>query len=142
MWLVVSWFLIALGLITLLTIIVAGLAIYCYSRLVFKLESISASPEFKVKPAAIVGSVLSMATGDFFSAAGAAAGLINGVRIDGQIACLNHGFLPLYLPDIDHDVSIGGKQCLKTVHTSALWLKPGGSEAIPVNMTISTNDIP
>jgi hypothetical protein len=142
MWVALSWFLRALGLIVLLAIIFVVLAIYCYGRLAFTLKSVSASPEFKMRPAAVIGSLFSVVTGNFISAAGAAGGLVNGVRIDGQIACLNPSFVPLYLPEIEHDVSIGGKLCQHPFHTHALWLKPGASETMPINMTLGTGDIP
>ena len=136
---VVSWFLMVLGAITLMAIILAGLAVYGYSRLVITLKSISASPEFKMKPASVVGSLFSVITGNFVAAAG---GFINGVRIDGQIACLNHSFVPLYLPHMEHEVSLGGKPCLHPVHTHEIWLKPGSSETMAINMTLGTSDIP
>jgi hypothetical protein len=127
---IVSWFLMILRAITLLTIILAGLAVYGYSRMIITLKSINASPQFKVKPAAVIGSLLSIVTGNFVSAA---AGFINSLRLDGQIACFNHSFVPLYLPEIEHEVSIGGKSCLSPIHTHALWLKPGSSETVPIN---------
>jgi hypothetical protein len=139
MWAVVSWFLMVLGLITLLAIIFIGLAVYSYRRLVITPKSISALPELKLKPASVIGSLFSAITGDFISAA---AGFINGVKINSQIACINRSLIPLYIPDIEHEVSIGGKQCLNPIHTHALWLKPGSSETIPITMTLSTNDIP
>jgi hypothetical protein len=136
---IVSWFLMVLGVITVLAIIMVVLAIYGYSRLVITLKSINASPQFKVKPGAVIGSLFSVITGNFVSAA---TRFIDSVRLDGQISCLNHSFVPLYLPDIEHEVSIGGKSCLNPIHTRALWLKPGASEAIPINATLSTSDIP
>jgi hypothetical protein len=136
---IVSSFLVVLGSITLIGIVLVSLAAYSYKRLVITFKSTSASPDFKLKPTSVVGSIFSAITGNLASAAG---GFINGVRLDGQITCVNNSFVPLYLPDMDHEVSIGGKSCMKMIHTYACWLKPRGSETIPINMTLSTNDIP
>ena len=135
----ISWFLMVLGLIALLAIVLVALAAFCYSRLTISLKSVRVSPEFQVNPASVIGALFSLVTRSFISAAG---GLIKGVRLDGQINCLNHCILPLFIPAIEHEVLIEGRRCLKTIHTGALWLKPGAGKVLPINITLSTGDIP
>jgi hypothetical protein len=136
---VAGWFFIVLGALALLVIILLCLAVYSYRRLEISFKTVSACPDFKFKPASVIGSLFSAFTGNYIAAAG---GFINGVRLDGRISVLNHSFVPLYLPAIDHEVFIGGKSCAKMIHTPALWLKPRRGEAIPISITLNTNDIP
>ena len=136
---VIGWFMMVLGVITLLAIILAGLSIYGYSKLVITIKSVRVVPEFKIKPSTVIGSLFSIVTRNFVSAAG---GLLNGIRLNGQILCLNRSFVPLYFPDIEHYITIGGKRCIDSVHTHALWLWPGSRKIVPVSATLGTNDIP
>jgi hypothetical protein len=139
MWSFFSWFLIVLGFIALIAIFILGLAVYSYRRLVITVKSFSSSPDFKLKPTSVIGSLVNVITGNYVAAV---AGFVNGVNLHGEIACINHSFVPLYLPGIEHKVSIGGRSCLNAFHTNAKWLWPGASNTIPIDMTISTNDIP
>ena len=63
-------------------------------------------------------------------------------RLDGQIIYRNRSIFPLYLPDIDHEVTICGKVCENVVHTKAAWLKPVSDEIIPIKFTLATGEIP
>ena len=119
--------------------ILVALTIYSYRKLEITFKYNSVSPDFNFKPTSVIGSIFSAITGTLVSAAG---GFVNGVRLDGQVTCLNHSFLPLYLPDIEHEVLIDGKSCMNVVRTYALWLKPRASETIPINMTLTTSDLP
>ena len=130
---------IVLGAITVIALIVVLLVLFSYRRLTFTLKPISAFPEFKFKLASLIGSVVSFIARNFVSAAG---GFVSGLKLNGQIIIHNHSFMPLYFPAIEHEVSIGGKSCLNTVCTRALWLRPGASVTLPVTLTVGMGDIP
>ena len=136
---VIVWFLAGLGGLTLLAIVICALAVYAYSRLVITFRSVSVAPDFKATPTSILGSIWNAIRGNLVSAAG---GFVNGVRLDGEIICRNRSLFPLYLPDIDHEVSIGGKACENIVHTQAAWLKPLTDETIPIHFTLATGEVP
>jgi hypothetical protein len=136
---IVVWFLAVLGALTLVSALLAVLVVLSYTRISVTFESVSASPDFKLNPTSVLGSIWNAIRGNLISAAG---GFVNGVRLDGKIICRNRSVIPLYLPDIDHEVTVGGKACENIVHTKALWLMPGKNETIPVNFTLATGEIP
>ena len=136
---IIVWLLAVLGGVALIAVVLAALSVFSYTRLAITFKSVSASPDFKLKPASVIGSIWNAIRGDLVSAAG---GFVNGVRLDGRIICKNRSIMPLYLPDIDHEVTIGGKPCENIVHTKSVWLGPFGMESIPINFTLATGEIP
>ena len=136
---IIIWFLAALGAFTILVVAISALAVYNYARLVITFKSISAVPDFKATRTSILGSIWSVIKGNLASASG---GFENGVRMDGEIICRNRSLLPIYLPDIEHEVTISEKVCENMVHTKATWLKPRSDEAIPINFTLAAGEIP
>jgi hypothetical protein len=136
---VLSWFLIVLGAATLIALILVIMALISYRGLTVTLKPVSAFPEFKFKLASLVGSAVSFIARNFILAAG---GFISGVKLNGRIIIHNHSLMPLYLPAIEHEVSISGKSCLNTLCTRALWLRPGANVTLPVTLTVGTGDIP
>lgn len=136
---VIVWFLAALGAVTLLAVILAVLTVFAYTRLVITFKSVSVSPDFNLKPASVMGSIFNAIMGNLVGAAG---GFVNGVKLDGQIICRNRSIIPLYLPDIEHEVTVGGKLCQNVVKTPARWLAPLRDEAIPINFILDKGEIP
>jgi hypothetical protein len=136
---VIVWILTILGLLTLLAVAAVAVAVFSYSRIEITFKSVSASPDFNLKPASVMGSIFNAIMGNLVGAAG---GFVNGVKLDGQITCRNRSIVPLYLPNIEHEVTVGGKLCQNVVKTPARWLAPLKDEAIPINFILDKGEIP
>ena len=134
-----GWLLAALGTLALAAAIAAGLTVFSYRRLKVCFGEARIQPEFQLSAGALIGAVVNVLTRNFASAAG---GFIRGVRLDGKIACMNQGIVPLYLPATVHEVKIEGKTCPRSIQLCAFWLKPGATKTFPVSINLGKDDIP
>ena len=54
----------------------------------------------------------------------------------------NNSIVPLYIPALEHNLSLNGKPLCDTVYTDSIWLGPWGNETVPVSTSIPGNELP
>lgn len=64
------------------------------------------------------------------------------VTIEMTVDVHNTSFVPLYIPALEHNLSIKGKPLGSTVYTQSIWLGPWGNETIPVSTSIPGDVLP
>ena len=64
------------------------------------------------------------------------------VAIETTVDVHNNTIVPLYIPAMEHNLSLNGKPLCDTVYTDSIWLGPWGNETVPVSTSIPGNELP
>lgn len=64
------------------------------------------------------------------------------VTVETTVDVHNNSFVPLYIPALEHNLSISGKSLGSPVYTQSIWLGPWGNETVPVSTSIPGNALP
>ena len=64
------------------------------------------------------------------------------VTVETTVDVHNNSFVPLYIPALEHNLSLNGKPLCDTVYTESIWLGPWGNETVPVQTSIPGNALP
>ena len=64
------------------------------------------------------------------------------VSIETTVDVHNNSFVPLYIPALEHNLSLQGKPLCGPVYTQSIWLGPWGSKAVPVSTSVPGNELP
>jgi hypothetical protein len=64
------------------------------------------------------------------------------VTVETIVDVHNNSFVPLYIPALEHNLSLNGKPFCDTVYTESIWLGSWGNETVPVQTSIPGNALP
>lgn len=120
-------------------IIIAGLGFWGYARLGTDFNSHQISPEIEVSGRSVITSVISAAERDWL---GTFESYLKGVNIKGTITFHNPSPVPIYLPDMEHNVFIEGKECENPIRIGSLWLGPRATRTKSFDALVITKDLP
>ena len=98
-----------------------GAFAYGYNQLDADFDAQSISPEFDVGLGSVAGALLDLLRADPI---GAVLRFVEGVRIEGDLVFINSTFVPLYLPGLEHRLTINGQECERLLRTEATWIAP------------------
>lgn len=116
--------------------LVAALFVYSYSQIKFSISDIGFAG---IDWASASGTtILKALSGDYL---GAALSLINGIKLDLTFAASNHGFLPVYIPDLTYDLAINGISVGQGQSHVNVVINPGETKNIPVLQVIQKSSI-
>jgi hypothetical protein len=64
------------------------------------------------------------------------------VDIDTTVHVRNQSFVPLFIPSLEHNLSIGGEPIGDPIHTPSFWLSPGGNTTVSVTSSVPREQLP
>jgi LEA14-like dessication related protein len=124
--------------VILIIAIAIGTQVYGYSSLQTDFNASGVSPQFNTSVSSIAQSVINVFSGNLL---GAASSLIKGLNVEGSLVLKNNSFVPIYLPDMEHTVSLNGIQTQGIIPTDSMWLAPRGSHTEPFAVLIDKADL-
>jgi LEA14-like dessication related protein len=68
--------------------------------------------------------------------------ILKGIRIEGTVDVHNTTFVPLFVPDLEHNLSIDSELIGSTIHTPSFWMAPWGNETVPVSASVPRDQLP
>jgi hypothetical protein len=68
--------------------------------------------------------------------------LILGVTANATVDVHNYTFVPLYLPAMEHQLSVGGDPVGSPMSTPSVWLGPWGKDSVDVSTYIPREELP
>ena len=120
--------------------VIVGLGFYGYSNV--KVES-SGNNIIELKLKEGIGSLLDIIRGltlrEWLDEGG---GIIDSVKIDTTVDVRNETFVPLFIPAMEHDLSIGGEPIGDPINTPSFWLAPGGNTTVSVTASVPRDQLP
>lgn len=129
-----------LGALFVALILAIGLFGWGYSTIdVDRAGGVSVKPSFNVSVGSIVSAIGGLFSGNLLGVVGA---VLEGVVVEGDIEFSNGSFLPLYLPAMDHKVSIYGTQMQESFRTEPFVLMPGETHAEEFRVLVGTDQLP
>jgi LEA14-like dessication related protein len=112
-------------------VIVVGLIAYSYTQIQISLDDISfAGIDWaEASLSTLVKLGLNVLTGNWL---GAALSLVQGIKLNLIFGLTNHGFFPVYIPDLTYDLSINGVDVGQGKSNVDLTINPGETKSLPV----------
>jgi len=118
----------------------AGLAVYAYNSIEVDSSGINTLVlEFGDGNETLAGALGNLTLGKWLTEG---VRIIQGVRIDGTVDVRNPFFLPLYVPALEHNLSIEGEPIGSPIRTPSFWLSPGGNNTVAVSTTVPRDLLP
>lgn len=113
--------------------IVIGLIAYSYTQIQFHLENVSYRGLDFVSPSSstIVKLIADFVTGDWFRLA---LTLVTGVKLGLVFGLSNHGFFPVYIPDVSYDISVNEVKIGHGQSHISSTINPGETRSFPDNV--------
>jgi len=68
--------------------------------------------------------------------------LIKSVTVETTVDVHNNSFVPIYIPAMEHNMSINGKPVGSPIHTPSMWIGSWGNESVPVSTSIPREALP
>jgi hypothetical protein len=68
--------------------------------------------------------------------------LIRGMTANATVDVRNSTFVPLYLPAMEHQMSVGGEPVGSPLSTPSMWLGPWGKDSMEVSTYIPREELP
>jgi LEA14-like dessication related protein len=118
--------------------ILVGLVAYSYTQIQVSLNDISfAGIDWaQVSLSTLVKLGLDVLSGNWL---GAAIALVQGINLNLIFGLTNHGFFPVYIPDLSYALSINGVNIGKGKSTVDLTINPGQTKTIPILQHVLMN---
>jgi hypothetical protein len=136
---IIRFIITAVAVIFLLAVATIALGVYGYNQLETDFDATNFSPEINTSPENIIGTIVDILTSNYLEAA---FNLIDGVRIDGTLSFSNNSFIPLYIPEMEHQVYIEGQQCQEKFRTPSFWLGPSSHRDQAISLLVDLEDVP
>jgi hypothetical protein len=118
---------------------VGGVAAYGYTNLRVGFEPESVGLELATDADSLAAAGLKLLGGDI---AGAAASIIEVVRISGDLRLANESRVPVYVPRGEHIVYLNWQPLISDFDTPSMWIGPGEFREEDVNFLVEFSDIP
>ncbi len=131
--------LVFIGILAILLAGFVGLSVYGYGQLQTDFEATNVGVKTNLTASSFFSALLSALTLDY---AGAVFSIIEGLEVQGGIVYSNPTFLPLYIPEMEHSISINGVSTASSSTTPAFWLAPKAEVTQPFAVLIYTEDLP
>ncbi|UCC60780.1 MAG: hypothetical protein JSW38_06015 [Dehalococcoidia bacterium] len=64
------------------------------------------------------------------------------VAIETTVDVHNNSIVPVYIPALEHNLSLNDRPLCDTVYTPSIWLGPWGNATVPVSANIPGNALP
>jgi hypothetical protein len=125
--------------LVILIVATVALGAYGYSKLETEFDASNFSPEINTSPENVIYTIVDILSFNYLEAA---IDLIDGVRIDGTLRFTNNSFIPLYIPEMEHQVYIEGHQCKEKFNTPSFWLGPSSHQDEAINLLVGLEDVP
>ncbi len=68
--------------------------------------------------------------------------LIESVTVETTVDVHNNSFVPLYIPAMEHNMSMNGKPIGSPIHTPSMWIGSWGNESVSVSTSIPREALP
>jgi len=136
---IIRFIITAVAVIFLLAVATIALGVYGYNQLETDFDATNFSPEINTSPENIISTIVDILTFNYLEAA---IDLIDGVRIDGTLSFSNNSFIPLYIPEMEHQVYIEGQQCQEKFRTPSFWLGPSSYRDQKISLLVDLEDVP
>jgi len=136
---IIRFIITAVAVIFLLAVATIALGVYGYNQLETDFDATNFSPEINTSIGNIISTITDILTFNYLEAA---IDLIDGVRIDGTLSFSNNSFIPLYIPEMEHQVYIEGQQCQEKFRTPSFWLGPSSHRDQTISLLVDLEDVP
>jgi len=136
---IIRFIITAVVVIILLAVATVALGAYGYNQLETDFDATNFSPEINTSLGNIIDTITDILTFNYLEAA---IDLIDGVRIDGTLSFSNNSFIPLYIPEMEHQVYIEGQQCQEKFRTPSFWLGPSSHQNQTISLLVDIEDVP
>lgn len=126
--------------VILIVVAIVGAEAYGYSQLQTSFQAQQCSPILNTLSfQSILSTIYSIVKGDLI---GLISSIVTGLNVQGVITLNNPSFVPLYIPTMNHKVTIDGKECQNIVQTEAMWIAPYSDKSQAFSLQVSLGDLP
>jgi hypothetical protein len=68
--------------------------------------------------------------------------LIESVTVETTVDVHNNSFVPIFIPSMEHNLSVNGETVGGPIHTPSMWIGSWGKESVPVSTSVPREALP